>query len=93
MQQAMRNRLPIPEKIANAPELLPGLELYFEGFKALTSCRNAAYMSEGPIPWTAMRDYCTEYGFDGEQREYFYHLIAVMDLVYLKHKTAKLATK
>lgn len=89
-KQAEREKTPLPDKIMNAPEVLLGLELYINGFNALTSCRSAAYGSEGPIPWTAMRDYCVEYNIRGEQREYFYDLLAQMDKTYLDYKSKKL---
>lgn len=79
----------LPPRIANAPELLMGLDLYVNAFYALTSCRGSSYNSEGPIPWIAMRDYCEDSEIYGEDRFYFYELIAKMDQAYLKYKAEK----
>jgi hypothetical protein len=78
-------RIPLPARIANAPELLPGLDLYYEGFRVLHSCRG-----EGAIPWTVMREYCEEYGIEGEQRFCFFELLGHMDEAYFKFRNAKL---
>lgn len=69
---------------------MPGLELYWDGFKSLTTCRNAMYMSEGPIPWTAILAYCNEHDIVDEQREYFFDMISVLDVAYLELKTKKM---
>lgn len=74
-------RIPLPDKICNAPDLLLGLELYYEGFRTLHSCRG-----EGPIPWTVMREYCIEYEIEGEQRFRFFELLGKMDEAYFKFK-------
>jgi hypothetical protein len=80
---------PLPDNVANAPELLLGLNLYMEGFEALNSTRGSGYGSEGPIPWLAMRDYCDEFDICGDQRQDFYVLVARMDHAYLEYKAEK----
>jgi hypothetical protein len=79
----------IPERIANAPELIFGLALYMNGFYTLTSMRGSAYGTEGPIPWLAMRDYCDEHQIIGWQRQDFYDLLSRMDQAYLDYKFKK----
>lgn len=85
LRQAELYKRPIPEFIANAPELLPGLALYYKAFFVLTTCRSMG----GPIPWLAMRTYCQDYDIVGEQREYFYDMITHMDRVYQEHVSKK----
>jgi hypothetical protein len=80
--------MPLPQAIANAPELELGLDLFFVAFMDLTTCR-AIGMAEGPIPWTAVRDYCDELLLEGDQREDMFHHIREMDTVYLKHRAKK----
>ena len=93
LKLAERMRGPIPDKIQKAPELQVGLELFLEAFQVLTTCRGAMYGSEGPIPWTAMREYCNEYGIEGEERDYFYEVISHMDNTYLNFKATKMSKK
>lgn len=81
--------MPLPNAIQNAPDLLPGLDLYYDGFVALTSCRNSMFAGEGPIPWLVMRDYCNDYGIVGEQKEYFFLMLGHMDNAYLEYKLKK----
>lgn len=89
LQQVERTKERLPDKIANAPEILLGLALYYNGFSALSSTRGALYSSEGPIPWLAMRDYCDENEIYGVQRQDFYDLLVKMDQAYLKFKGKK----
>jgi hypothetical protein len=67
----------------NAPELLPGLELYYDAFYALDSDRPVG-MTEGRIPRRSIRDYALDYGFSDEQREFLYYAIREMDNERLK---------
>lgn len=62
MQQALRDNTPIPDAIANAPDLQDGLDLYLNAFIELSTCRPP----DGYIPWTAIVDYCRAYEFDRE---------------------------
>lgn len=90
IEQCYKQRLPLPEKIANAPELFLGLELYFTAFLNLTSCRTQGYGTEGPIPFTQMQIYCEFEGINGDQREDLLDHMQHMDAAYLKHKAQKL---
>lgn len=72
----------LPEKVANAPELLTGLEMYFVAFTRLNTCRQIGF-SFGPIPWTAIREYAFDLGLDDEGFDKFLIVIQEMDSVYL----------
>lgn len=85
----MREGLPLPTKIANAPELQMGLELYYDAFWELDTCRPAVF-GLGRIPWLAVREYSVAFEFDTEQSDWLYHLIRVLDGVYLKHHAPKI---
>lgn len=89
MTQAEKTNQPIPRVIQEAPELQQGLELYYNAFVALTSCRSPGGMGIGPIMWTAKREYCIEYTITGMQREYLYEMVSRMDGAYLKYISAK----
>lgn len=88
IRQCMRGRLPLPERIANAPRLQIGLELYYDAFWELGSCRAFGW-SMGPIPWVAINDYAETFDFDGEQREALFHYVRVMDQAYLNFHAPK----
>jgi hypothetical protein len=75
--------MPLPKAIANAPELWQGLELFYTAFMDLTTCRPLG-MSEGPIPWTAIAEYCDRYDIADEQREDLFYFLREMDTAYLK---------
>lgn len=64
-----------PEALQNAPELLPGLDLYYEAFFALNSCRGMG----GPIPWTAIREYANYMGVEADEFDRLVLLIREME--------------
>lgn len=90
LQACARERRPPPARIANAPDLLPGLELFYLAFMDLTSCRGQGYGTEGPISWLTIDDYAARCGYLGEQREDLIYHMQRMDAEYLKYKTKKL---
>lgn len=83
----LRNK-ELPEQIQNAPELFDGLEIYWNAFGDLTTCRSIGF-GVGPIPWTAIRDYADEYQFVGEQRILLFRHIRAMDMAYLDYNKPK----
>lgn len=73
----MKRRVAPPDAIKDAPDLLKGLDLYYDAFFELGTCRGGM---GGPIPWTAMRQYAESVGIeDGEDFDMFVYLIRVMD--------------
>lgn len=91
VEQCVRSRQPFPTTIANAPELHPGLYLFYTAFLDLTSCRTLGY-SEGPISWLAIHYYCEANEIEGEQREDVFYHVSHLDKTYLdwsrkQHKT------
>jgi hypothetical protein len=80
--------MPLPKAIADAPELELGLELFYLAFMDLTTCRSMGF-GEGPIPWTAVRDYCDDMELVGDQRDDMFAHIRMMDTVYLNHRASK----
>lgn len=90
IEQCVRQRLPLPTRIANSPELLFGLMVFYIAFMDLTSCRGTGYGTEGPISWLAVDEYADRRGFEAEQREDLHYFIGRLDSVYLNFKTEKL---
>lgn len=84
--QAYRAKQKVPDRIANAPELLPWLTGEYEAFFELSTCR-----ADGVIPWTALHQYAVACGYaetlDDFQR--FTWLMRAMDKVYIEHKAKK----
>lgn len=62
----------------NAPELLPGLDLYYNAFVALERERPVG-MSAGHIPRRATQEYAEDYGLDDDQMELLHYAIVQMD--------------
>ena len=88
IRRARAERKPIPVKIADAPQLLPGLGFYLQAFLALSSCRPLG-MSEGRIPWTAAYQYANNLGLDPDEFEDMWVLVSYMDAAYLKFRQTK----
>lgn len=88
IQQCLRENLPFPKRIADAPILVVGLEIYYLGFMELSDSRQVG-MSLGPISWQTIHDYCTALELDGDQREEMFFHIRELDKVYLTYLNRK----
>lgn len=87
--QAVRAGNPIPDRIANAPTLQQGLELYLNAFFELDSERTHA-MSPTPIPWSSISRYAEYYDFDEEQAHDLFFFVRRLDQEHLKRISAKM---
>jgi hypothetical protein len=92
IEQCYYFKRPLPDRIANAPELELGLELFLSGFLDLTSCRSIGF-GEGPIPWLAIDRYCTVHDIVDDQREDFFYHIQKLDGVYLEWRSKEMEKK
>jgi len=82
LEQSMRQGMPLPQRIAEAPSLQIGLQLFWDAYMELSTCRMAA-MSVGPIPWTAIMDYAKAWELDPYQTEDLMDIVRAMDNAYL----------
>lgn len=82
IEQCVRHNQPLPSKLANAPEVSLGLELYYLAFCDLSSCREQGYV-EGPVSWLTINAYAIAKNFEGEQREDLFYLIQRLDAAYM----------
>ena len=88
----MREGMPLPQSIQNAPELWFGLELYLNAFFDLNTERSSG-MGVGPIPWSAIDRYAERHGFDDEQRTDLQYHIRALDATYIEHHNKKSGDK
>ena len=88
MEQCLREGSPLPDKIANAPDLIQGLELFYIAFMSLSNSRQFG-MGVGPIPWNVIHDYCVANNLTEEQEEEMHHHIREMDSVFIEFKNRK----
>lgn len=86
IKQAARDGTPLPNSIANAPDLEIGLQLFYVAFFELSTCRSFSQMSEGPIWWTAINDYCNQYNIRDSQRDDLFYHLNELDKVYLDYR-------
>lgn len=86
--QCMRERLPLPQKIQNAPALQHGLELYYGAFFDLSTCRQIGF-GVSPIPWNVIEDYARTYEFDDEQTDDLFYFVRHMDHAFINHHSKK----
>jgi hypothetical protein len=89
IKQAERSGLPIPDRIENAPSIMPGLELYYIGFLELNSSRSLGGFGIGPIPWLAIEQYSQALELDEDQKMAMHFHIVEMDKAYLRHQQKK----
>jgi hypothetical protein len=88
----MRERSPLPQFLINCPELQQGLELYFQAFMELSTCRGVGF-GEGPIPWTAMMQWAVHNSLSDDQTDTLVYIMHEMDGAYLRHMAAKRKTQ
>ena len=91
-KQAMRAGQPMPERIANAPELQQGLQLYLQAFFDL-DCERSHATAPTAIPWTCVQDYAKAFEFDEEQTEDLHFFIRRMDSEHLKRIATNMKNK
>lgn len=84
---AIGRRQPVPDRIMNAPELWQGLELYYEAFSELSTCRPFVGMngSPGPIPFLAIDRYAERLGISDEDFDYFRELVRRLDDAFIRY--------
>ena len=86
----MRENRPLPDRIQNAPSLLPGLELYYGAFMDLMSTRRMGDMGGiAPIGWDVVQYYGISNGFNADQLEALHYHIKTMDGYYIRHYSKK----
>lgn len=88
MDECIRRGQPPPEGIQNAPELSPGLGLYYTAFLDLHGCRQLG-TAMGPVDWLTVDRYCERHELEGEQYEDMHYFISHMDAAYMKYETEK----
>lgn len=72
-------RTPFPDFIRDAPELAPGLALFYLAYQELTGDRD----NGGPIKWTAIMQYAWYHQFDEDQFDALvYHCRALDNVVF-----------
>lgn len=81
-QQSAAQKLPLPPKIANAPQLAQGLEFYYHAFMDLHTCRSSG-MDIGPVAWRDIDAYAIRFDLHDEQAEDLFAHIRAMDNAYL----------
>lgn len=91
-KQAIRAGQPIPARIANAPELHIGLELFINAFFDLDTERQAGY-SIGPIPWSKIKEYSVAYAFDEDLTEDLFYFVKALDNAHMKRLEAESKAK
>lgn len=84
----MRAGQPLPDRIANAPELEIGLILYLQAFFDLDSERSHGN-GLAPIPWSAIVNYANAFDFDEEQREDLVYFVKQLDKEHLDRMAKK----
>ena len=87
-KQAMRAGEELPDRIAQAPKLRDGLDLYYSAFLDLDGERSHS-LNLTPIPWSSMKTYAEFYEFDEEQAENLFFHIRRMDNAHLKRLDSK----
>lgn len=84
VEQCARQKLPLPKKIRDAPELHLGLEFYFSAFFDLTTCRPGG-MGMYPIPWKEILRYGLFFQLSFDQMEDLFFFMRRMDEAWITY--------
>ena len=84
IQQCMRERLPLPKKISDAPELPLGTEFFYGAFTDLNSCRPSAW-GMAPILWSAMKEYAVAHELGDEEVEDLFFFVSSLDQAFREY--------
>jgi len=88
VENALRSGRDIPPRIAGAPELEAGAEIWMLAFRQLTTERQIGW-GVGPIPWSAIAAWAEEWELDEEQASDLAYYVRRMDREYIRLKTPK----
>lgn len=88
IQECYRRKKALPERIQDAPDLLLGLELYFNAFIELNTCRSTGW-SAGPIPSWSVGEYADRLDLNEDETEDLHYHMRMMDQAFLKHMARK----
>ena len=80
---------PLPDALLNAPDLLQGLDFFYNAFGQLSTCRPVG-MGLGSIPWTAIDRYAERN--DVEDFDEFLYMVRKMDDAYIEYHLEKSKT-
>lgn len=83
---------PLPDFIANAPELKKGLGLYLQAFFDLDTERSHAH-GITMIPWSRIKEYAEFNNFSDEQADDLFYLIRQMDVAHTNNLRKQHASK
>ncbi len=86
----IRLGLPLPKAVLEAQQVHEGLELYWEAFLDLSTCRGG--MGDGPIPWNRAADYADRLEMDDEDFDEFWFFLTRMDECWLEFQDRKRKT-
>jgi len=75
------------------PELQRGDAFYIRAFWELSSCRQYAQGTIGPIPWTAAMAYAEHAGLDREMSDVFLEVVRGLDATWIEWQSQQRKTK
>lgn len=89
VKQSKRDNKPIPAGVMNAPQLLPGLEMYLRAFFDLSTDRQIGFSGLGPVPYSSIAGYAESFGLDDSETYDFAYLIKQLDAAFLTQMEEK----
>jgi hypothetical protein len=80
----------VPTKVWDERPILPeDLGWAWRAWEELSTCRPYTMAGAGPIPWSAVNDYCLRYGLTLDEQEEMGAYVRALDAEYLKRDEDK----
>jgi len=92
IDRCRRMNLPLPDSVANPPDLDEGLEWYLAAFEELSSDRSCG-MSPGPIPGWAIRRFARDCYLAADEEDDLTYLVRRLDAAFLDHVSHRMNQK
>lgn len=93
VERHLREGIPLPDDVENAPGLLLGLELYWYAFSDLHTCRAYGWDGPLPIPWDTVAEYAVVHELDEEQSDRLWYFVDKMDREFMRFARRKDGSK
>lgn len=80
---------PLPKAVRDLPDIQPHQKLFLLAFQDCCTCRQVG-MGLGPIPWTAVKDWCHASGLTPIESEEVWFVVTKMDEAFLTHSVSQM---
>ena len=91
IKAAKESGRPLPKSLRDVQPVQAHQKLYLLAFQDCTTCRQVG-MGLGPIPWTAVREWCTAARLSEIESDEVWFVVTRIDEAFLKHSAEQMSS-